>query len=170
MAKNQSESSSQTTKVTVLPSYHDESRVVVGIDGSESSIEALRQGARFAQTFNTSLYAIDVWRFPVTVYPPVSKIWLPEDDAKQVVEECANKIFGNEWPTWFHGYVKEGSPAEVLIEESNGAELLVVGSRGHGGFAGLLLGSVSGQCAEHASCPVLVTRNFSAAQNDNHTQ
>jgi len=52
--------------------------------------------------------------------------------------------------------VVEGRPAAVLVDESQGADLLVVGSRGHGGFAGLLLGSVSQQCAHHAACPVVI--------------
>jgi nucleotide-binding universal stress UspA family protein len=52
--------------------------------------------------------------------------------------------------------VVEGRPAAVLVDESQGADLLVVGSRGHGGFTGLLLGSVSQQCAHHAACPVVI--------------
>jgi nucleotide-binding universal stress UspA family protein len=57
--------------------------------------------------------------------------------------------------------VVEGPAASVLVDESRAADLLVVGSRGHGGFTGLLLGSVSQQCAQHAECPVVIVRSSS---------
>ncbi|MDQ1560876.1 MAG: hypothetical protein QOE85_217, partial [Actinomycetota bacterium] len=57
---------------------------------------------------------------------------------------------------WFTEVTFEGNADEILIEQSRGAEMLIVGSRGHGGIAGVLLGSVSAKCAEHAHCPVLI--------------
>ncbi|MDD0857766.1 universal stress protein [Arthrobacter alpinus] len=59
-------------------------------------------------------------------------------------------------PEGFSGVCVRGTPARVLMEHSKSAQMLIVGSRGHGGFAGMLLGSVSSACAEHAGCPVLV--------------
>jgi nucleotide-binding universal stress UspA family protein len=65
-------------------------------------------------------------------------------------------VFGSKIPDWFTSVAREGYPDQVLIEASKGAEMLVLGSRGHSGVAGILLGSVSAKCAERASCPVLV--------------
>ena len=65
-------------------------------------------------------------------------------------------VLGADRPADFETVIVEGNPAEVLVHRSEGARVLVVGSRGHGGFAGLLLGSVSSACAERAHCPVLV--------------
>ena len=58
--------------------------------------------------------------------------------------------------------VREGNPAKILLEAADGADLLVVGSRGHGGFAEALLGSVSQHCVHHAPCPVVIIRGPSA--------
>lgn len=80
----------------------------------------------------------------------------PEEDAKKVLAATVRDVFGEHPPLGMLLTVREGNPAEVLIEASRSALLLVVGSRGHGGFAGLLLGSVSAACSEHAKCPVVV--------------
>ena len=76
---------------------------------------------------------------------------LPDSDA-------LNEVFGLEWPDWVRPREVEGYPGQILVEASEGADLLVVGSRGHAGFADALLGSVSTYCVHHAHCPVTVIR------------
>ncbi|MEV1128564.1 universal stress protein [Agromyces sp. NPDC049794] len=132
--------------------------MIVGVDGSEPSISALRYAADLAPKLGLRVRALAVWNYPSFMYggfyPQLD--WTPEEDAERVVAKVAEEVFGTETPEWFATRTRQGRPAEVLIDESNHAEMIVVGSRGHGGFAGLLLGSVSGAVAEHAKCPVLV--------------
>ncbi len=132
-------------------------RIVVGLDGSDESLAALRRGYIVATALNTELVAVTVWHFPAG-YGSLATDWSPEADANEVQETAVAAVFGSDAPSWFRTEVLEGSPAEVLIRESQDAQMLIVGSRGHGGFSGLLLGSVSSACAEHARCPVLVMR------------
>jgi nucleotide-binding universal stress UspA family protein len=82
--------------------------------------------------------------------------WNPEQDGRAVLADAVTAVFGNDVPPTLRQLVREGNPATVLRDETKDAQMLVVGSRGHGGFAGLLLGSVSANCAEHTQCPVLV--------------
>jgi nucleotide-binding universal stress UspA family protein len=132
--------------------------MIVGVDGSESSIAALRYAAELAPRLDLRVRAVAVWNYPSFLYggyyPQLD--WTPEDDAKRIVAKAAEEVFGQTTPEWFATRIRQGRPTEVLIDESEHAEMLVLGSRGHGGFAGLLLGSVSSACAEHARCPVLV--------------
>lgn len=130
--------------------------IVVAVDGSDSSLDALRHGIRVASAFNAPLEAVTVWHFPYVAYAPMPVPWDPENDAKAILESSLQKVFGADRPPWLSWHISEGLPAETLIRECKGAGMLVMGSRGHGGFSGLLLGSVSSQCAEHAECPVLV--------------
>ncbi|MGO4103690.1 universal stress protein [Leifsonia sp. YAF41] len=134
---------------------NDYSRIIVGVDGSEGSVKALRHATGLARKFGSAVEAICVWSFPVA-YSPLPVAWHPDEDAQRIVATVGDTVFGSTWPSWFTATIREGSPADILIAESSSADLIVVGSRGFGGFAGLLLGSVSAQCAEHAHCPVLV--------------
>jgi nucleotide-binding universal stress UspA family protein len=88
--------------------------------------------------------------------------WDPEQNAKAVVEEALDAAYGEERPADLTARVLQGPPAKTLLDASEGAQMLVMGSRGHGGFAGLLLGSVSAVCAEHAHVPVLVVHGGGA--------
>ena len=135
--------------------------IVVGVDGSASSRKALTWAAAEAAEHGADLVVINVWEH--TLLPPagsvsVSEHYVPDpsqrtaDDLLKVIKE----ELGEEPPVLVQAQVKQGRPAKVLIEESAGAELLVVGKRGHGGFAGLVLGSVSQHVAAYAKCPVTV--------------
>ena len=145
------------SRMSGIPAHPETPRVVVGVDGSDQSIAALRRGVRFATSLGGELEAVIAWHFPRDgfLYPPMTQ-WSPERDAETVVRTAADTVFGDSWPDWFKIVVLQGTPAGVLIDHSVGAELLIVGSRGHGGIAGLLLGSVSAVCAAHAHCPVLI--------------
>jgi nucleotide-binding universal stress UspA family protein len=136
-------------------------RIVVGVDGSPSSIDALRLAARIAAALECPLEAISVW-----VYPPVFETdppvqWQLKEDAERTLDSASRAVFGTEPPAGFTATARRGGAARALIEESAGAEMLVLGSRGHGGFVGMLLGSVSNACVQHAQCPVLIVRHGS---------
>jgi nucleotide-binding universal stress UspA family protein len=131
-------------------------RIVVGVDGSEASVIALRRGIRMANALSASVEAITTWRL-ISAYATVSEFgYTPEEDALAILAGAAKSVFGSEVPQWFTARAVEGNADQVLIERSRGAEMLVIGSRGHGGLAGVLLGSVSAECAERAHCPVLI--------------
>jgi nucleotide-binding universal stress UspA family protein len=136
------------------------SRIVVGVDGSESSRDALRWALRQAELAGEQLEAVIAWEYPSAygwVMPPGDI-----DDTERAAENCLNEalndVLGGPVPDHVHTRVRQGNAARVLLDECKGADLLVVGSRGHGGFAGVLLGSVGQHCVSHATCPVVVIR------------
>lgn len=139
---------------------NDAAPIIIGIDGSDSSYTALREAVRLAEALGAPLRAVAVWDIPTSMYdvyaPPQD--WTPESDAHRVLEDAAQHVFGAEVPSWFSTTVRQGGAAGVLVKESRGAEMLVLGSRGHGGFVGMLLGSVSTAAVAHAQCPVLIVR------------
>lgn len=131
-------------------------RIVVGVDGSTQSQQALRWAARIASATHAHINAVAVWDYPVTYGwgPPAD--WNPGDDMQKLLTETVEIALGSQHTAEITLTTLQGSAAHVLLEESAGALMLIVGSRGHGGFVGLLLGSVSAAVAEHATCPVLV--------------
>ncbi len=138
-------------------------RIVVGVDGSDESKAALRWAARFGAMTGGGIDAVLAWHAPVNVgWTYVPDDWRPDEDAAKTLENAVDEVFGADRPADLALIVEEGNPAKVLLDHSAGAEMLVTGSRGHGGFAGLLLGSVSSHCAEHATCPVLVVHGDQA--------
>jgi nucleotide-binding universal stress UspA family protein len=140
-------------------SSRSESHIVVGVDGSVGSIEALKWAARWAEHTRDKIHAVHAWQKPsafgVAYLPPD---WQPEDDARAVLEEAIRAAFGDARPPGLLAVLLKGPAALILEAASQGAQLLVVGSRGHGEIVGALLGSVSLHCTAHARCPVVVVR------------
>jgi nucleotide-binding universal stress UspA family protein len=135
--------------------------IVVGIDGSEGSREALRFAAAEARLRNEHLRVVSAWHVPTALYAGAGSGFVApveEEDlsraTRQAVEAELAEVLGADADV--DVIMREGNAAHVLIEESTDATLLVVGSRGHGGFTGLLIGSVGQQCAAHARCPVVI--------------
>lgn len=137
-------------------STHDGSRIVVGVDGSPASVLALKWAQTLAPALNATITAVTAWHMETAFGSYIVPEWNPEEGARQILQKAAQDAFGDEHPEGFSGVPVQGTPAKVLKEESKSARILIVGSRGHGGFAGMLLGSVSSAISEHASCPVLV--------------
>lgn len=132
-------------------------RVVVGVDGSDASIEALRQAQKLAVPLGARLEATAYWDYPQSYASYVAVgIGQFEEAAGTILREAIEKAFGAELPDNVVPRLVRGHPRDLLIEASNDADMIVVGRRGHGGFGGLLLGSVSSAVAAHAHCPVLV--------------
>ena len=151
----------------------DRDRIVVGVDGSASSIAALRYGARIAEAFDAPLEAVTTWTYPPYADAYLVAGWSPEEDAEAILDHAIETAFGGDPPDVLTRTVAVGPAARTLIELSKGCGMLVLGSRGRGGFVGLLLGSVSATCAEHAQCPVVVVHGRGAesseARSDEHT-
>jgi nucleotide-binding universal stress UspA family protein len=145
--------------------------IVVGVDGSEASKEALRWAVGEARLRRAKVRALRAYEVPFV--PPVLDPFgavpavegvpgIDRELLRQASEEGLARVVSEVVPdpggVEIELQVAEGHAAEVLVATSKDAELLVVGSRGHGGFAGLLLGSVSQSSAQHAYCPVVIVR------------
>lgn len=138
--------------------------VVVGVDGSGPSKHALLWAQFLAHATDSIIEAVAAWQ-PYTSYgamgaglAAIPPDWDLRKDSQTALTATINEVFSDHRPVGMRLTVCEGNAARVLVEASRNAQLLVVGSRGHGGFAGLLLGSVSAACAEHAECPVVILR------------
>ncbi|AMM22687.1 hypothetical protein AX769_21420 (plasmid) [Frondihabitans sp. PAMC 28766] len=132
--------------------------IVVGYDTSASSLAAVRRGISLATQLHRDLRVVMAWTMPISFSGFPFTSWSPQEDAQQMLAHLGGILFPQGAPAFFSAVSIEGEAARVLINESRGAEMLLVGSRGHGGFAGLFLSSVSSACAEHATCPVLIMR------------
>ena len=137
--------------------------IVVGIDHSDGAKAALRFALEEARLRGVKLRAVHAWKFDYLEAPGLMRTLPPGEyetlhSAAEAALDATFKEVGNAEGVEVERRVVQGAPAGVLVEESRGADLLVVGSRGLGGFAQLLLGSVSQQCAHHAKCPVVIVR------------
>lgn len=135
-------------------------RIVVGVDGSEASLLALRWAIRQAELTDATLEVVASWQWPSSTGwgVPLPADYRPDKEAESALAEIVDSARIEHPAVAIRPEVVEGHPARVLVEASTGADLLVVGSRGHGEFAGMLLGSVSEHCVTNAHCPVLVYR------------
>lgn len=133
-------------------------RIVVGVDGSESAQQALRWAVDEARRRNATVEAVYAWHQPfVSGYAYMGEMDLGhfEEEARLVLNAAVNGVDASGIPP-IEGTLRAGGAAGVLVEAAKGAALLVVGSRGRGGFSGLLLGSVSQQVTHHAPCPIVI--------------
>src|SRR5215207_2987637 len=131
--------------------------MMIGVDGSPSSLNALREAHVLARALDLPMQAITTWQFPMSstmTFP--TELWSPEGEAAETLRVAIAAAFPEGEPADLSAITIGGPAAAVLIRKSADASMLVVGSRGRGGFAGLLLGSVSTACAQHAHCPVLI--------------
>jgi nucleotide-binding universal stress UspA family protein len=147
-----------------MTSASTRSRIVVGVDGSPSSVRALRWAAGQAELTGGELHAVTAWSMP-TLYgwiPPVADFdWA--GNARTALDKAIKEALDDTRAGLVRRHVVEGSAARALLSAAADADLLVVGSRGHGEFAGMLLGSVAQHVVAHAPCPVLVVRTTPAA-------
>ncbi|MDA1362614.1 universal stress protein [Glycomyces luteolus] len=136
-------------------------RIVVGVDGSGPSIKALEWAVEQARRTGAKVEAVQAWEVP-TMYGSGMMV-LPggeefDKSARQSLESAISHALGGRMDVEVEHHTVGGHPAKTLIDMSDGADLLVVGSRGHGGFVGSLIGSVSHYCVNHANCPVVIVR------------
>ena len=148
------------------PEHGDTPRIVAGVDGSASSISALRWAIRQAGLTGTSVAAVIAWHYPAAAAGGgygMAVAGAEASDYREIAEKIVADAIGSTLDpasgVRVRPSVVEGHSARVLLDASAGADLLVVGSRGHGGFTEALLGSVSQHCVQHASCPVVVIRS-----------
>ncbi|MGW2559394.1 universal stress protein [Streptomyces sp. NPDC001514] len=135
-------------------------RIVVGIDGSPSSYGALRWAVKHAGLIGATVDAVAAFELPGAHgwSAPAVDADFDAEAAKEGLVREVREVLGDTGETRVHERLVRGNPTEALLEAAEGAELLVVGYRGRGGFARMLLGSVSQQVAQHAPCPVVIVR------------
>jgi nucleotide-binding universal stress UspA family protein len=136
-------------------------RIVVGFDASPSSVAALEWAAGQAERTGSTLEILTTWEWPDSIgwALPFPSDYDPALDGKKLLDEGVATVHQGHPDVVVHPVLAEGHAAPVLVEASHGADLLVLGSRGRGGFASKVLGSVSDHCVRHAHCPVFLLRH-----------
>ena len=136
--------------------------VVVGVDGSDPSVAALSWASRYGAATGATVRAVRVWHYPTSAGLPPGKTPQPVEgevegwESKDLSEAIAKASLDPS--AQIETKIVYGHPAQALIDESRGESLLVLGHRGHGGFAEALTGSIVIHCVNHAACPVVVVR------------
>lgn len=137
--------------------------VLVGVDGSPGSREALTWAYRYAERTGASLQVVTAFRYEEVVGVPGAS-WPVQTfeeiqlEARRLQREVTEAVIPEDTAVSVQAEVVFGNPVSVLLERAATVDLLVLGSRGLGGFKGLILGSVSQQCLHHAPCAVTVVR------------
>jgi nucleotide-binding universal stress UspA family protein len=139
-------------------------RIVVGVDGSSSSKEALRWAVDEAERRGDIVEVVLVWD------NPYRDMWLPSNPPgtdplahfRVALDRTVSAVLGDHPAVTIETVVLEGHAAPILVDRAHGADMLVIGSRGHGRLAGAFLGSVSFNCAAHSPCPVVIVRSPAA--------
>jgi nucleotide-binding universal stress UspA family protein len=144
----------------MTPEKATRGKIVAGIDGSDASLDALNWAARQADLTACNLEVVMTWQWPTSFGwgVPIPDDYDPEEEVRKALESALVTVRAQYPELQINPQVVTGHPAPTLVEASKGADLLVVGSRGHGEFVGMLLGSVSEYCTTNAHCPVLVHR------------
>ncbi|EST26129.1 MULTISPECIES: universal stress protein [Streptomyces] len=137
-------------------------RIVVGVDGSASSVKALHWAVRQAGLTGDTVEAAIGWEYPAsawaTMAPGIPPEFDPEQLAGQILDETLESALGKEGAAAVDRQVVGAPAAQALLDRAEGAVLLVVGDRGYSGFKAALLGSVSLHVTQHATVPVVVVR------------
>jgi nucleotide-binding universal stress UspA family protein len=140
----------------------DAGRIVVGVDGSEPSLKALRWAARQSELTGDTLEAVMSWEYPAAgwaaMVPGMPTDFDPEKVSAQVLAESLEQTLGAEKAATVTRRITIGNAAQALMDRAEGASLLVVGNHGYSGFRATLLGSVGLHLTQHAPCPVVVVR------------
>ena len=136
-----------------------EVRIVVGVDGSAASVNALKEGAKLAGELGGVVDAVAAWEMP-TKHASYAALGIGsfEEGARKVLADALFQAFGDEVPASVSARLVKGTASGALVSVAEGARMLVVGRRGHGGLMGLLLGSVSAAVVNQSPVPVLVVQ------------